>query len=280
MTEMLTVPFQAVGDQHGDEPGEVPRRVGLRATVRHSMAIARRNLVQVRNDPGQLLDATLMPMVFTLIFVYVFGGAIAKDQAAYRQYLMPGIMVQTLAFASRSTGIGLSLDFGNGLMDRFRALPISRASVLIGRIAADLCRVLLGQLVMLIFALVIGFRVHTGLIPALGALGVLLLYGTALCWVSAFIGLVLRTPQTVQTVGFLWTIPLQFGSSMFVPTDTMPGWLQAFSTVNPTTLVTDACRNLLIGGPVRHHVFGTLIWVAALMVVFVPLSVRQYRRRA
>jgi len=218
-------------------------------------------------------------MIFTLLFVYIFGGAIADDQATYRQYLIPGMMVQTLAFASRSTGIGLSVDFSNGLMDRFRALPIARSAVLSGRILADLCRMLLGQLVMLTFAVVIGFRVKTGFVPVLAALGLLLCYGTALCWISAFIGLAGRSPQTVQTVGFIWTIPLQFGSSMFVPTHTMPGWLQAFSVVNPTTLVTDACRGLLIGGGVARSAIGALAWVGVLIAVFVPLSVRKYRRR-
>ncbi|AHH99505.1 ABC transporter permease [Kutzneria viridogrisea] len=259
--------------------GPVRARIGPRAVLRHSLAITRRNLVQVRNDPGQLLDATLMPMIFTLIFVYVFGGAIATDQHSYLQYLMPGIMVQTLAFASRATGIGLSTDFGNGLMDRFRALPIARSAVLTGRVLADLCRLLLGQLVMLVFALVIGFRVQTGPLEVLGALLVLVLYGFALCWVSAFIGLVVRSPQTVQTVGFLWTIPLQFGSSMFVPTATMPGWLRAFSSVNPTTLVTDTCRALLNGGPVVTNLAGALGWSLGLVLVFVPLSVWHYRRR-
>lgn len=251
-----------------------------RDTVRHTVAIARRNLLQVRNDPGQLLDATVMPMVFTLVFVYVFGGAIARDQHDYLQFLMPGIMVQTLAFGSRATGIGLSLDFGNGLMDRFRSLPIARSAVLAGRITADLCRLLLGQLVMFGFALVVGFRVGTGPMGVLGAGVVLMLYGTALCWVSAFIGLVLRSTQTVQTVGFLWTIPLQFGSSMFVPADTMPGWLQAFSSVNPTTLVIDTCRGLLVGGPVAQHLAGALVWVVALVAGFAPLSIWCYRRRS
>lgn len=259
---------------------EVPRTgVGPRALVRHSTAIARRNLMQVRGDPGQLMDATVMPMAFTLVFVYVFGGAIARDQQDYLQFLMPGIMVQTLAFASRGTGVGLSTDFGTGLMDRFRSMPVSRSAVLVGRVLADLCRLLLGQLVMLGFAVVVGFRVQTSVVGVVGALALLMSYGFALCWVSAFIGLVLRSPQTVQTVGFLWTIPLQFGSSMFVPTETMPGWLQAFSTVNPTTLVIDGCRGLLLGGPAVHALTGALGWSVGLVAVFVPLSIWSYRRR-
>lgn len=259
---------------------ELPRTgMGLRALARHSTAIARRNLMQVRGDPGQLMDATVMPMTFTLVFVYVFGGAIARDQHDYLQFLIPGIMVQTLAFASRGTGVGLSTDFGSGLMDRFRAMPVSRSAVLTGRVLADMCRLLLGQLVMLAFAFVVGFRVQTSAAGVAGALALLMLYGFALCWVSACIGLVLRSPQTVQTVGFLWTIPLQFGSSMFVPTATMPGWLQAFTAVNPTTLVIDGCRGLLLGGPVVDAVVGAVGWSVGLVVVFVPLSIWCYRRR-
>ncbi|MEV6608016.1 ABC transporter permease [Kutzneria sp. NPDC051319] len=272
----MTAPVQA---RPGPAPVRLSSRVGLRATLRHSLAIARRNLVQLRNDPEQLLDATLMPMAMTLIFVYVFGGAIAHDQGDYRQFLIPGIMVQTANFAARSTGIGLSFDFDNGLMDRFRALPIARSAMLWGRIAADSCRMLLGQLVMLAFALIIGFRVQTGFLALVEALAVLMVYGIALCWVSAYIGLVLRNPQTVQSVGFLWTVPLQFGSSMFVPTDTMPDWLRVFAAFNPTSAVVDTCRGLLGGGPVMEPLLHTLAWVAVFVVVFAPLSVRQYRRR-
>ncbi|WP_346139493.1 ABC transporter permease, partial [Saccharopolyspora erythraea] len=260
---------------------EVSGRVGPRATLRHTGAIARRNLLQVVNDRGAILDATLMPMIFTLIFVYVFGGAIANgDQSDYKQYLLPGIMVQTVSFASRLTGVTLNVDASKGVMDRLRALPIARSAVLSARISADMCRVLLGQLVMFVFALVIGFRVQTDPLSALAAFGVLLAYGFALCWISAFIGLALKSPETVQSIGFIWTIPLQFGSSMFVPLDTMPGWLRAFAQVNPTTLVTDTCRNLFLGGPVAPSALGAFLWIGGMLLVFVPLSVWKYRRYA
>ncbi|MGW2182498.1 ABC transporter permease [Streptomyces sp. NPDC001732] len=255
-------------------------RVGPRATLRHSFAIARRNLLQIRSDPGLLLDSVVMPIVFTLIFLYVFGGAIWGDRPGdYRQYLLPGIMVQTLMFASRSTGYLLSADFGSGVMDRFRSLPIARSAVLTGRILADMGRLLLGQLVMLGFALLIGFRVETGFLSAMAAVLLTLLYGTALAWVSAYIGLAIRSPNTVQSVGFLWMIPLQFGSSMLVPTSTMPDWMRAFATVNPTTLVTDACRNLLVGGPTATPVLGSVLWSVGLMTLAIPLAVSRYRRR-
>lgn len=255
-------------------------RNGLRDTVRQSLAIARRNMLQLRGDPGQLLDSVVMPMVFTLIFLYVFGGAIWGDRPGdYRQFLLPGIMVQTLMFASRATGYMLAVDFGNGVMDRFRSLPIARSAVLTGRIVADMSRLLLGQVVMLVFAVIIGFRVETNFLFAVAAVLLTLLYGTALAWVSAFIGLTIRSANTVQSVGFLWMIPFQFGSSMLVPTSTMPGWLRAFAEVNPTTLVTDACRNLLGGGPIAGPVLGTVLWSVGLMCFAVPLAITRYRRR-
>lgn len=255
-------------------------RVGVRATLRHSFAIARRNLLQVRNDPGQLVDSALMPIIFTLIFLYVFGGAIwGGREGDYRQYLLPGIMVQTIMFASRATGFTLSMDFGTGIMDRFRSLPIARSAVLSGRIIADMARLLLGQIIMLSFALLIGFDVHTSLPLAVAGVALVMLYGTALAWVSAVIGLVLRSPNTVSSAGFLWMIPLQFGSSMLVPTSTMPGWMRAFAEVNPTTQVTDACRYMLIGGPWTGPATNALIWSLGILVVAVPLAVRLYIRR-
>ncbi|MEU2915731.1 ABC transporter permease [Streptomyces massasporeus] len=255
-------------------------RNGPRDIVRQSLALARRNMLQLRGDPGQLLDSVVMPMVFTLIFLYVFGGAIWGDRPGdYRQFLLPGIMVQTLMFASRSTGYLLAVDFDNGVMDRFRSLPIARSAVLTGRIVADMSRLLLGQVVMLLFALAIGFRVETNFLFAVAAVLLTLLYGTALAWVSAFIGLTLRSPNTVQSVGFLWMIPFQFGSSMLVPTSTMPGWLRVFAEANPTTLVTDGCRNLLAGGPIAGPVLGTVLWSVGLMCCAVPLAISRYRRR-
>ncbi|MGW7577851.1 ABC transporter permease [Streptomyces sp. NPDC054765] len=261
------------------EPGPSRSRVGVRTAVGQSLAIARRNLVQIKHDPSQLLDATLMPMVFTLVFVYVFGGAIGKGQADYRQYLIPGIMVQTVSFAAQVTGTALNLDFSKGVMDRFRSMPIARSAVLSGRILADVCRLALGQAVILAFAFLIGFRVRTDVPGVLAAVGLLVLYGVALSSIAAYIGLVIRSPQAVQSVGFLWMIPLQFGSSMFAPPSTMPGWLQAFVEVNPTTLVVDSCRGLLVGGPVAGNVSGALLWIGGLMLLFVPLAVRQYGRR-
>ncbi|MGK5628109.1 ABC transporter permease [Streptomyces sp. URMC 123] len=262
-----------------DDRGPIGSVPGVTQTVRHSLAIARRNLRKVLASPGQVLDATLMPVVFALIFVFVFGGAISGSNAEYRQYLMPGIMALTITIASRSSGLSLNTDFTNGVMDRFRSLPVARSAVLTGRILADALRMLVSQLVILAFALLIGFRVHTSVVSAAAAIGIVLLYGIALCWMHAYIGLVARTPETVQSVGMLAMVPFQFGSSIFVDPGTMPGWLRVIVANNPMTLVVDAARNLMIGGPVAHQVLGALAWSVGLIALFAGLSIRAYRRR-
>jgi oleandomycin transport system permease protein len=247
--------------------------------VRDAFVIARRNLMKISGDPGLLLDATVMPMVFAVMFVYVLGGAISGSVGSYREFFMPGIMALTITMVSRAAGIGLAVDFQTRMVDRFRSLPIARPVVLAGRILADCARMVLSLIVILAFALAIGFRVHTGPLPALAALGLLTAFGFALAWVSAFIGLAMRSLQTVSTVTALWMVPLQFGSSLFVPAKTLPGALQAFVKVNPMTLVVDACRGLMIGGPVASSARGALLWLAGILLVFVPLSVWRYCRR-
>jgi oleandomycin transport system permease protein len=246
--------------------------------LRHTGIMLRRNLLSLRAEPLQVLDVAIMPMVLAVVFLVVFGGVLGGG-GDYRAWLLPGMIVETVAFAARATGVGLNVDFGTGIMDRFRALPVSRASVLAGRIAADACRMALGATLVLVFALVIGFRIRTGPLAVLAAFAVLLAFGTALSWVTAFIGISVRSPQAVDTAGFLWIIPLQFGSSMFVDPATMPGWLRAVAAVNPISLACDAVRALLNGGPALAPVLGTLGWTVALTAVFAPLAVRAYARR-
>ncbi|WTU49923.1 ABC transporter permease [Streptomyces sp. NBC_00057] len=260
--------------------GERSRKVSPVAAARHSLVIARRNLVKVMNDPEQLVDAVVMPMVLTVVFVYLLGGAIGNNRDDYLQYLMPGIMAQAIGFSSQATGVGLNVDFSTGVMDRFRSLPIARSAVLTGRVLSDTVRLLIGQVFLLAFAFAIGFRVHTGVLPAAAAVLLLMFYGMALGWVSAYIGLVLRNPSTVQSLGFIWMMPLQFTSSLFVPTDTLPSWLQVVAEVNPTTFVIDSCRGLLNGGLSTSDLFGAIGWLTLLIAIFAPLAVRQYRRRS
>jgi oleandomycin transport system permease protein len=255
---------------------------GLSATrqaVNHTLAITRRNLRKVLSSPGQVLDATLMPLIFALIFVYIFGGAISGSSGAYRQYVMPGIMALTTTIASRTAGISLNTDVNNGVMDRFRTLPMTAWAVLAGRIFADALRMLVSLLVVFAFALLIGFRVHTGPVQAAAAMGLLLLYGVALAWLHALIGLVARSVETVQSVGMLAMVPLQFGSSIFVAPDTMPGWLGFLVARNPMSSVVDASRALLTGGPTASHVTAALAWSLAMIAVTAPLAVHRFVRR-
>jgi oleandomycin transport system permease protein len=250
-----------------------------RTVLRQCAMICRRNLMQLRSDPLQLFSATFMPILITIIFINIFGGAIGGGSENYTQYLLPGITVQTVTVASRLTGVGLNLDFTTGMMDRFRSFPIARSSVLIGRIAADLCRMVLAQIVMLAFAFLIGFRIYGGPLATLAAMVLMLGFGAALCWVSAWIGLVVRGAESVQMIGSTWIIPLQFGSSMFVSPSTMPGWLRTVVEVNPMTLVCDACRDLLLGANAIAPVLGSLAWIVGLTAVFGPLAVLRYSRR-
>lgn len=260
-------------------PAVQSSRVGLLAAIRQSLVMARRNVLKLYGDPGQLLDATVMPIIFSLVFVFVFGGAIAGDSHSYVQYFMPGIMALTVTIVSRTTGIGLCVDFSTGIIDRFRSLPVARSAVLAGRVLSDAARMAISQLVILGFALVIGFRVQTGPLAVLGVVALLVGFGIALSCVSAFIGLTARSLPTVETIATLWLVPLQFGSSLFVPKETMPGWLQVFVSVNPMTLVVDTSRNLLTGGPVAASATGAVAWIVAAVGIFGSLSVWRYRRR-
>ncbi|WP_281287601.1 ABC transporter permease [Amycolatopsis rhizosphaerae] len=242
------------------------------------MAICRRNLLHMRGSPMQLVSTAVFPMLFGIVLIYVFGGAIGNGRIDYKEYVLPGITFQTVAVASRLTGIWLNLDFTSGMMDRFRSFPIARSSVLIGRITADVCRMVIALVLMFAFGFAIGFRASSPL-AVLASMLLMVGLGMALSWVSAFIGLMLRRPQSVQTAASMWMIPLQFGSSMFVPLDTMPGWLRIFAEVNPVTLVCDACRALLAGTDALMPVAGTVFWILGTTAVFGPLTVMRYARR-
>lgn len=250
------------------------------AAVRHTGVIARRNLMKVLGDPALLLDATVMPMIFSVVFVYGFGGAIAGDQHAYTQYFMPGIMALTISIVARTTGIALAVDASTGLLDRLRTLPISRSAALTGQIVADGTRMLVSLVVILGFALAIGFRVGTGVPAVAAAMLLLLAYGMTLSWASAVVGLSVRSLQTVETVTTLCMVPLQFGSSLFVRPETMPAWLRVVVEHNPMTFVVDAARGLLAGGPVRAPLLGALAWIAVGTLVLAPLALHRYARRS
>ncbi|MEV7780996.1 ABC transporter permease [Kitasatospora sp. NPDC088351] len=255
-------------------------RIGLAGTFRHIGALTRRNLMRIKADPESMFDAVLMPIIFTVLFVYVFGGAVSGNQDAYKQYMIPGLLGQTGITLAMAVGTGLNSDFQTGVMDRFRTLPIGRASVLLSKIAAETCRALLSFTIMIVFSLCIGFEVKTGPLELLAAIGLSLLFGMSVVWISMLLGMALRSAQAVQGVSMLVLMPMQFGSSIFAPVDTMPGWLQAFTRYNPLSALADACRGLLNGqGAVAHPVLIVLVWSAGITAVFAPLAVARFRKR-
>ncbi|MFC9329161.1 ABC transporter permease [Kitasatospora sp. NPDC057015] len=255
------------------------QRIGLRSTFRHIGALTRRNLMRIKADPESMFDAVLMPIIFTVLFVYVFGGAISGNQDAYKQYMIPGLLGQTGITLAMAVGTGLNSDFQTGVMDRFRTLPIGRSAVLVSKIAAETCRALLSFTILIVFALILGFQVKTGPLEVLAAIGLSLLFGMSMVWISMLLGMALRSAQAVQGVAMLVIMPLQFGSSIFAPTDSMPGWLQSFTDYNPLSALADACRNLLNGGPLTHSVLIVVIWSVTVTAIFAPLAVARFRKR-
>lgn len=250
------------------------------AVVRHTLTLTWRSLVKLKKQSEQLIDLTLQPILFIVMFVYLFGGAIEGSTHDYLQFVLPGIMVQTVVFASVGTGVGLCTDMSTGVFDRFRSLPISRLAPLAGTVLGDVLRFLVAITSVFVFGTIIGFRFQTNVLAVAAAVGLVLVFAFAFCWVVALLGVSMKQPRTVQGVSFLMMFPLTFGSNLFAKTSTMPGWLQAWVKVNPVTAVTNASRGLLTGGPVAHHAIVALLWALGLMLVFIPLTVRQYNRRA
>jgi oleandomycin transport system permease protein len=258
-----------------------PRGGSLAALARHSVALARRSLIKTIRTPEALLDVTLQPVIFLLLFTYLLGGAIAGgDRHAYLQFLLPGLLGQSLALGGIALGQNLNADIEKGVFDRFRSLPVARSAPLIGAVAADIVRYLTVCVVMLGFGAIMGFRIETGFLPAVAAVALSIGFGLCFCWISVWVGMLVRTSGAVQGVMMLLVLPLTFGSNVFVGTNTLPGWLQAFVHVNPITSLVTTIRGLLVGGPVAGHLLVTLAWMAGLLVVFVPLALRAYARRA
>ncbi len=273
-TEIADVPPRAL-------PRGAARPAAWLRLVRHSLVLAKRNLIGVVRNPESLLDVTLQPIIFIALFTYVFGGAIADgSQHDYLQFLLPGILGQTIAFGGVAIGVNLNSDIEKGVFDRFRSLPIARAAPLLGAVLGDVVRYALLCTVTLGFGYVLGFRAQTGVLEVAAACLLAIAFALCLCWMSVFVGMIARTPGAVQGVMMLLIFPLTFGTSTFVPVDTMPGWLQSVADVNPLTHLVGALRGLLLGGSVGTDVLWTLGWMAALLAVFVPLALRAYRRRA
>jgi ABC transporter DrrB family efflux protein len=247
--------------------------------VTNTLTIARRNLLHIKANPEQLVEMTIQPVMFLVLFVFVFGGAIADSSREYLQFALPGILVQAIAFTPFTTALGLNVDFQRGLIDRFRSLPMARSAVIGGRIAADGVRIAWSALIMTGFGVALGFRFHGGVAGAFGAFALVVAFGLTLCWPMAFIGIAARAPESVNTWGFMIILPLTFASSVFARPETMPGWLQVFVKVNPITSIVDATRGLMLGGPVASPVLKSIVWLVAITAVFAPLAIARYRRR-
>jgi len=249
--------------------------------IADTFTVVRRNLIVYTRIPEFLFFSTVQPIMFVLLFRYVFGGAIKNPQGGpYIDYLMAGIFVQSVAFGSISTAVGLSEDLQKGLLERFRALPMARAAVLTGRTTADLCRNIFVVGVITGVGYLVGFRIGAGVPAFLAGVGLVLLFAYAMSWGFAVIGLSAPNSETAQVMAFPILFPLVFASPAFVGVNTLPGWLKAFATHQPIGVVITATRALTHGGPTATPVFQALLWCAGLLIVFVPLAVRQYRRRA
>lgn len=247
--------------------------------LRNTATLAWRTLVQIKHNPFELFDFSVQPIMFLLLFTYVFGGAIADTPGEYLTHALPGIIVQNLLFATLNTGVGLNTDISKGVFDRLRSLPIARFSPLAGRIVADVIKQAWAVTLLLVLGMVLGFRIETGPVQVLAVFGLLLGFAFAASWMSVLVAMLVSEPEKVQIFGFVLLFPITFASGAFVDPDTMPDWLRTFADVNPTTILADATRGLLSGGPVAGPVTRSLLWAAGFLVVFAPLSVRAFRRR-
>lgn len=253
--------------------------VGPVAGLRHGLALAGRSVTKTRKNPASLLDVTLQPIIFLVVFVYLFGGAISGSPGEYLQFLLPGLMVQNIAFASLGTGTALNTDITTGVFDRFRSMPIARAAPLVGAVLGDVVRFVVTLTVLLVFAVILGFRVQTDPARFLIAFAMMVLFGLCLCWVSVWVGMLVKSPQAVPGTLVAFIMPLTFGSDIFVPADTMPGWLRAWVEINPVTHLAGAARGLLLGGEWVASAGWAFLWAAVIVAIFFPLALRAYRRR-
>lgn len=254
---------------------------GFGLAVQDSLTLVRRNLTSLRRQPQLLVFTAIQPIIFILLFRFVFGGAIqAPGDIDYVNYLLTGIFVQTTTFSAIQTGIGLADDLNKGIVDRFKSIPMSRGAVLAGRVGADAVRNVFVVAIMVAVGYAVGFRFTNGVLGAALALLLILVFGSVFSTFGAFLGLRFKNPETVQAAAFPMIFPLVFASSIFVPVQTLPGWLQAFVKVNPLTLVTDTVRGLALGQPfeVWPNLGWTLLWMAVIVALFGTISVRLYRK--
>ncbi|MFF8956860.1 ABC transporter permease [Streptomyces sp. NPDC014894] len=255
-------------------------RIGLRSHLRHIGALVRRNALQIKQDPDSMADALLMPIIFTLLFVYVFGGAISGqgNREEYVNYLVPGLMAMMGLSIAMAVGTGVNTDVSKGVMDRFRSMPIARSSVLIAKIVVEIGRMTIAMTILLCMGFLLGMELGTSVWRLFAAMGLSLLFGASLMWIFILLGLTVKTAQAVQGLAMLILIPLQFGSSIFASPSTMPGWLRTFTDYNPLSNLADAARALINGGEFASSVWWTLGWAAAITAVTAPLAIAKFRK--
>ena len=255
---------------------------------RQVSTMVRRNLTHIKRQPENLTDVTIQPIMFVVLFAYVFGGAISAPGGSYREWLLPGIMAQTMTFAAFIVAAGLSQDLEKGIVDRFRSLPMSRASVLVGRSVSSIIHSMIGIIVMSITGLFIGWRIHGNIAEALGGYLLLLGFGFAMIWIGILVGSALKSVEAVNGVMFVTVFPVTFLANTFAPPESMPTWLRTIAEWNPISAVVQGMRELWGNAPVagpdaalplQHPVLATLIWVVALTAVLAPLSLRAFNRR-
>jgi ABC transporter DrrB family efflux protein len=253
----------------------------VRADIIDAWVVSARNLRHFVRQPDLLVFSTIQPIMFVLLFTYVFGGALdgsLPPGVSYIDYLLPGILVQSVTFRASMTAIGLSDDLKLGVIDRFCSMPMARSAVLIGRTTADLVRNVLIVVLMIVVGFIIGFRFQAGIAQALGCIALVSAFGLALSWIFAFVALTVRSPEAAQSAGFVILFPLVFASSVFVPVSSMPTWLQTFAKVSPVTLIANAARSLALVPGAPSSLAGAIAWIAGLLALFIPLSVWRYRR--
>ena len=261
---------------------------GIGKAARDGIVVAKRNLIKIKRVPDLLVFSTLSPIMFVLLFAYVFGSAINTPGVPYREFLMAGIFAQTMLFGATITGSGLADDIQKGIIDRFRSLPMARSAVLVGRTTSDLVNNVIVIAVMSVTGLIVGWRIHSSFLEAVTGFALLLLLAYAFSWVMAVIGLMVRSPEVFNNASFIAVFPLTFIANTFVPSDTLPGPLKVIAEWNPISAVTQAARELFgntnpafpppDAWPLQRPVFTTLAWTVLLLVIFVPLSVSRYKK--
>jgi ABC transporter DrrB family efflux protein len=274
----MTAAAPAAGAGTSFAPGGPGLLTQARWGVSDTLVITRRNLLVWMRVPAYIVFTVIQPVIFTLMFRYVFGGAIPIQGTTYVEFLLPGIVAQTAAFATFGTAIALAQELQKGVIDRLRSMPMARSAVLTGRLVADTTRMSVTILIVIGVGYAVDFRFQNGAFLAVSMVVLAIVFGVAICCIAAFTGLAIGDEESVQAFGLIWLFPLTFLSSAFVPTSTMPGWLQAFANNQPFTYVVNTMRAMALGGPIEANLWKSIAWIAGIFIVFVPLAVRAYKR--